>query len=252
MTRSGNRSAIGAGLALALAFAARVHAQDAGSGAGDLPDIKWSLHGERSVRAPSPRRETAPPVPAATARQRARAAPPVTAKGSAAPTKAAAAKHAPDGVRALDTPAHPRVATAHASAPKPAMPSPDLVRDSGRTTVTTHRLIPRKTGEDDGGFRHAVMAATSQNSGISPLRAAIGAISLAAALIALVAIWWQSVGARSWSGRRRTAQPRRMIDIPLAGDPGSAAAPAGDIACEPAGGSGKLASSRLAERAAAE
>jgi len=32
----------------------------------------------------------------------------------------------------------------------------------------------------------------------------------------LVAIWWQSLGARMWGVRRRNTQPRLMIDIALA------------------------------------
>ncbi len=50
----GGRSAIGWGLALAIASAAPVFAQDAGAPAGAtvLPNIHWSLSGETSVRAP--------------------------------------------------------------------------------------------------------------------------------------------------------------------------------------------------------
>jgi hypothetical protein len=46
-------------------------------------------------------------------------------------------------------------------------------------------------------------------------------LSLIAALAGLVAIWWNSVGARAWQGRRRKAQARRMIDVPLASARGS-------------------------------
>jgi hypothetical protein len=86
--------------------------------------------------------------------------------------------------------------------------------------VTTHPLPQRRQPADDGSFGSAVAAAALHTRGIPMLRPVIGVVALAAALIALVAVWWHCVGARTWRARRRKDGPRVMIDIPLADEPG--------------------------------
>jgi hypothetical protein len=95
---------------------------------------------------------------------------------------------------------------------QPARPAPTLVADSDSGLVTTEPLAPRRVNADEGGLGHAVAAVAS-------LRPMVGILSLAAAFLGLASIWWQSLGARMWHARRRKAQPRLMIDIPLAADP---------------------------------
>jgi hypothetical protein len=103
--------------------------------------------------------------------------------------------------------------------PSPAVSPPGLVADADPGLVTTQPLTPRQVTEDEGSFGHAVAAVASRTRGIPPLRPMVGIVALATALLGLVSIWWKSVGARMWHARRRKAQPRLMIDIPLAADP---------------------------------
>ncbi|MCW3005288.1 MAG: hypothetical protein JWQ20_4586 [Conexibacter sp.] len=100
----------------------------------------------------------------------------------------------------------------------PATPAPAIVEDFTPGLVTTRPLTPRKVTGDDESLGPAVGTAASHSRGIPPLRPAVGIMSLATALLGLIAIWWKSVGARMWRARRRKAQPRLMIDIPLAED----------------------------------
>ena len=88
--------------------------------------------------------------------------------------------------------------------------------------------------------------------GIPPLRPTVGVLSLAAALFALIALWWQSVGARRWGAYRRKAQPRLMIDIPLASEDGADEPATPGIAFDGNAGWDGPGSSRLGDQAAAE
>jgi hypothetical protein len=163
---------------------------------------------------------------------------PVTAKAPIRPAIAPPPVAAPPPPAAVQSP--------------PVMP-PAVVEDSDPGLVTIHPLTPRKVSEDDGSFNHAVTAAASYTRGIPPLRPTVGILSLAAALFALIAIWWQSVGARKWGTYRRKAQPRLMIDIPLAGEAGPNELRLPEIAFdgEKTGWDGP-GSSRLGDQAAAE
>jgi hypothetical protein len=241
-----------------MAFATPVHAQDAGSGTPDLPNIKWSLSGETSVQAPPKRRAEAPAIAAPARPYKVTAAKPPVAKTVAvvkparavvqkppAPVRTAAKAPPPPKpgprpamaqVRALPPKppaakplpilASPPVAlrpSAVAAKPppiavqrQPMTPPPDLGTDSDLALVTTHPLPPRNASEEGGSFGEAVASAARHTSGLPTLRPVVGFLSLAAALLALVAIWWQSLGARMWGVRRRNTQPRLMIDIALA------------------------------------
>jgi hypothetical protein len=246
----GGRSIAGWILALAMAGATPVYAQEAESpDASALPDIKWSLSGESSVRAPDQRpAETRTSVPPAAARKvtvkvtavkKAAPAAPVLARSRTKPVavrpivrtmpaarpvaKPAVARVAPPAVKPLPakppvrpmaaaTAATPTAARAPAPVqPRPVTPAPTLIDESDPGLVTTEPLTPRAVATDEDGG-HAVAAVTS-------LRPTVGMLALAAALLGLAAIWWKSVGTRMWHTRRRKAQPRLMIDIPLADQP---------------------------------
>jgi hypothetical protein len=165
------------------------------------------------------------------------------------PSPAVAAKAPPPTV------APPQVAASPppvAVQPPPVMPSPGFVADSDPALVTVHPLTARKVSEDDGSFSGAVAATASQTQGLPRLRPIVGIIALAAALLALIRIWWQSFGARIWGVRRRQAQPRLMIDVPLSEEPGIRELAMGEIALGRAEGWNTPDSSRLGDRAAAE
>jgi hypothetical protein len=126
------------------------------------------------------------------------------------------------------------------------------VVDSEPALVTTRLLPQRNPAEDDGSFGHAVAETAKQTRGLPPLRWAVAVLALAAALLALVALWWQSVGARMWRLRRRNVQPRLMIDIPLASDREASELAMGALTLGRDESWGEPGSSRLGDRAAAE
>ncbi len=181
----------------------------------------------------SPRAKPAPPRPIARTAAPARPvvtrvarptkpAPPRPVVRTAAAPRPAVARVAPLAVKpvTVKAPTRPIVAPPPVAVqPSPARPPPSLVDESEPGLVTIHPLTPRKVTEDESSFGHAVAAVASHTQGIPRLRPTVGVLALAAALLGLIAIWWQSVGARMWGMHRRRAQPKLMIDIPLAEQP---------------------------------
>jgi hypothetical protein len=199
----GGPKAVGA--LLALASAAPSLAQPT----GHVPvlDIRWSLSGNSTQKAAS--------APAAAERP---AAKPVHARKPAkAPQPAVSrpppiiARHKP-GVPAAE-PARVSFARAaplpkaFAARPKAApAPAPIMAPPPPPPVETVTELAPTPTPH----------AAKGNQVPLPPLREFAGMLSLIAALAGLVAIWWKSVGARTWQARRYYGRPRPKIDVPLA------------------------------------